>query len=79
MRMNCEKLNTVIIKWNYMEKGQMKFSRHQMMQTVKSLYPLCSHNICEYKHNFLNAATVNDQFKRIESEILRPHSKLKRG
>lgn len=64
-----------------MAKGQMKFSVdiHQMMKIVKSLYPLRSRNTCEYKHNFLNGVTVNDQFKRIKNEILRPHSKLKRG
>lgn len=43
-----------------------------MMKTVKSLYPLCSHNTSEYKHNFLNAVTVNDHFKRIKNNILRP-------
>lgn len=62
MRMNYDKLNRVIMRWNYMAKGQMKFSVdiHQIMKIVKSFYPLCSHNTCEYKHIFLNGVTINE-------------------
>ena len=51
----------------------------KMMKTVKYLCPICSYNVCEHSHSFLNAMTGNGQFKRTKSEILRPHSKLKRG
>lgn len=63
------------------KEGQMKFGVgiFKMMKRVKSLYPICSRNVCEHNHSFLNAMTGNGCFKRTKSEILRSHSKLKRG
>lgn len=62
------------------KEGQMKFGVgiSKMRKTAKSLCPICSHNVCEHHHNFLNAMTGNGQLKRTKSEISRPHKAQER-